>query len=64
MLWARFMNEKINVVMRIRFDKYLNNNGLNGVATLRGTAKVKAVILRMSRAILYCVKTNRTCQVL
>jgi hypothetical protein len=32
LLWANFTNAKINVVMRIRFDEYLNDNGLNVVA--------------------------------
>jgi len=33
-LWARFVNAKINVLMRIRFDEYLNENGLNVVVAV------------------------------
>jgi hypothetical protein len=32
LLWTRFINENINRMIRIRFDEYLNNNGLNVVA--------------------------------
>jgi len=57
-LWATFVNAKINVVMRIRFNEYFKDNGLNVVAVLRGTTDVKAVIPTVLQAILFIERQN------